>query len=338
MMMSSDDDEADPLLQKTDSAHDEGDDDDEANKEASSSPPQVGQPLALRVKSFKDVEIRIHDASSVAQTKQMIRNALGEEAKDRYLRLICKGRLLAPDSSPLSDFSVRNGDVLHAVLAAAGVRGGQQAALARGISRRYRGTGVGAGGRAVRSSPHSDGEDDDDTNNSSGDEEEGRSMQRERLGFDRLRATGLSRTEIAAIRSYFSRNVDRFMQSHPEIAAEAASGETDPRRRRLLHEDAWMQAQGPTSEFRFNLNQSNPLFRFSTDTPLFRASSIGTDRDFLWGFLLGFFVGFLMLVWVWMPTVPHKQKLGILTGISFQLAMSFLKDSSDAEADFVDGD
>jgi hypothetical protein len=33
-----------------------------------------------------------------------------------------------------------------------------------------------------------------------------------------------------------------------------------------------------------------------------------------------FFVGFIMLVWVWMPTVPHKQKLGILTGISFQLA------------------
>jgi hypothetical protein len=32
-----------------------------------------------------------------------------------------------------------------------------------------------------------------------------------------------------------------------------------------------------------------------------------------------------MLVWVWMPTVPHKQKLGILTGISLQLALSLLK-------------
>jgi hypothetical protein len=103
-----------------------------------------------------------------------------------------------------------------------------------------------------------------------------------------------------------------------------------------------MQAQGPTSEFRFNLNQSNPFLRFNAgdaaSSPLFRATSVGTDRDFLWGFLLGFFVGFLMLVWVWMPTVPHKQKLGILTGISFQLAMNFLKDSADPEADFVDGD
>lgn len=310
MMMASD--EADPLLGKDNEGTGGGVD------------------LALRVKSFKDVEIRINDASSVSQVKQAVRNALGDQANDRYLRLICKGRLLAPDSSVLREFSVRNGDVIHAVLAAAGVRGGQQAALARGVSRRYRGTGVGAGGRVVRSSNTSDDEDDNDE---SGDEEEGGG--RERLGFDRLRSTGLSRSEITAIRSYFSRNVDRFIQAHPDIAAESAQGESDGRRRRLLHEDAWMQAQGPSSEFRFNLNQNNPFMRISNETPFFRATTVGTDRDFLWGFLLGFFVGFLMLVWVWMPTVPHKQKLGILTGISFQLAMNFLKDNSD-EGDFVE--
>jgi hypothetical protein len=55
------------------------------------------------------------------------------------------------------------------------------------------------------------------------------------------------------------------------------------------------------------------------------STSVGTDRDFLWGFMLSFFVGFLMLVWVWMPTVPHKQKLGILTGICLQLALGMLK-------------
>lgn len=284
--------------------------------------------LALRVKSFRDVEIRINDASSVAQVKQAVRNALGEEAKDRYLRLICKGRLLAPDTSSIRDFAVRNGDVLHAVLAAAGVRGGQQAALARGISRRYRGTGVGAGGRAIR--VNHDSEDDDD-HDDSGDEEENR----ERLGFDRLRSTGLSRAEITAIRSYFSRNVDRFIQANPEVAAEHASGEMDARRRRLLHEDAWMQAQGPTSEFRFNLNQNSPFMRFNSEAPLFRSPTVGTDRDFLWGFLLGFFVGFIMLVWVWMPTVPHKQKLGIMTGISFSMALNFMKENSE-DNDFVE--
>mmetsp|Transcript_11650 Transcript_11650/g.16635 ORF Transcript_11650/g.16635 Transcript_11650/m.16635 type:complete len:101 (-) Transcript_11650:3371-3673(-) len=98
-----------------------------------------------------------------------------------------------------------------------------------------------------------------------------------------------------------------------------------------MHEDAWMASQGPTSEFRLNLNQNNPLLRME----LFR-TSIGSDRDFLWGFLLGFCVGFLMLVWVWMPTVPHKQKLGILTGISLQLALALLKKNDDENSNFED--
>lgn len=303
-----------------------------------------GTSLSLRIKSFKDVEIRIHDGSSVAQVKQAVRGALGDQAKDRYLRLICKGRLMAPDTSVLRDFSVHNGDVLHAVLAAAGVGGGHQAALARGnVSRRYRGTGVGAGGRVVRSDGDASDDDDDDASDASLDEEEGRVTNRnsssgrgnrERLGFDRLRTSGLSRAEVTAIRAYFSRHVDRFLLARPEVAAEAANGETDGRRRRLLHEDAWMQTQGPTSEFRFNLNQNNPLLRLSAGSSVaFRPGTVGTDRDFLWGFLLGFFVGFLMLVYVWVPTVPHKQKLGILAGISFQLALNFLKDSND-ESDF----
>lgn len=55
--------------------------------------------------------------------------------------------------------------------------------------------------------------------------------------------------------------------------------------------------------------------------------SAGTDKDFVWGFILGFFVGFIMLFWVWMPTVPHKQKLGIISGISFQLGLNVLRKS-----------
>ena len=51
----------------------------------------------------------------------------------------------------------------------------------------------------------------------------------------------------------------------------------------------------------------------------------GTDKDFVWGFILGFFVGFIMLFWVWIPTVPHKQKIGIISGISFQLGLNLLR-------------
>ena len=54
-------------------------------------------------------------------------------------------------------------------------------------------------------------------------------------------------------------------------------------------------------------------------------TQIGNDRDFASGFMSGFFVGFFMLVWVWMPTVRHKQKLGILTGITVQLALNMLR-------------
>lgn len=57
----------------------------------------------------------------------------------------------------------------------------------------------------------------------------------------------------------------------------------------------------------------------------------GTEKDFVWGFILGFFVGFIMLFWVWMPTVPHKQKIGIISGICFQLALNLLRKSGQAE-------
>lgn len=53
--------------------------------------------------------------------------------------------------------------------------------------------------------------------------------------------------------------------------------------------------------------------------------SAGTEKDFVWGFLLGFFVGFIMLFWVWMPSVPHRQKIGIILGISAQLGINLLR-------------
>ena len=59
--------------------------------------------------------------------------------------------------------------------------------------------------------------------------------------------------------------------------------------------------------------------------------SAGTDKDFLWGFILGFFVGFIMLFWVWMPTVPHKQKIGIISGVICQLGLNLLRKSGETD-------
>ena len=68
-----------------------------------------------------NVEILVTPHSTVANVKSVVRKTL-EASENRYLRLIYKGRLLAPDTARVKDYNVQNGDVVHAVLAAAGVR------------------------------------------------------------------------------------------------------------------------------------------------------------------------------------------------------------------------
>ena len=300
------------------------------------------------------------------------------------------------------------------------------------------------------------------------------------LSLFSLIKTGMSREEITAIRLYFARSIDRYIErrrtmirasrllrdsspstitnseggggisspstttssgdeetgrllpSAPVVTASTiASGSADitttttnssnntnnvddeeilTDRRRM--EDEWMSTQGPYSEFRLNLNTSNPLllaaisggaanvaedvaatmrlnaalgisnsnnnygvgrgglfFRRAAaavnaaavalevddeeeeeeeedDDLMFGGTlnpngtyvpragihpmymgplpSAGTEKDFVWGFILGFFVGFIMLFWVWMPSVTHKQKVGIILGICFQLGMNLI--------------
>eukprot|EP00934_Nitzschia_sp_Nitz4_P006512 Nitzschia sp. Nitz4//scaffold210_size37948//19937//20902//NITZ4_007690-RA/size37948-processed-gene-0.50-mRNA-1//-1//CDS//3329541930//6502//frame0 len=292
----------------------------------------------LRIKSFKDVEISVPAGSVVAHVKQQVRAALGVKEEDRYLRLICKGRLLLPDDHPIQDFNVQNGDVVHAVLAPAS-KGVSESSPNGGVSdtgggassrrRRRNGTVVGPGGRVTRVAASTAGDGDSDA---SSDEELGI---RERRGFDGLRDGGLTRSEISAIRSYFSRQVDRYVEQNPD----GHSDEPDALRRRLLMEEDWMAAQGPTSEFRLNLNQ-NTLVRiapFHRDSRAgenwvaSRSASIGTDWDLMWGFLWGYLFGSIILLFVWRPNVSHKQKIGILAGISFGLALEVFSDGSGTE-------
>jgi DUF2407 C-terminal domain len=260
------------------------------------------------------------------------------------------------------------------------------------------------GGQASSSSPMSSPSSSNTTNRrattTTSSSSSSSSSSSRRRGFDRLRNAGLRRSEVSAVRAYFSRHVDRFVRQHADFATAIANSipDTEPDallRRRHLQEEAWMLAQGPLSEFRINLstvNVFNELQQSSSNNPFINAginnmaaaaaaasgsaglggiagppstlqarqnaaalqqfrqrsaatastssealwraggisAQVGTDKDFLWGFLLGFFVGFFMLVWVWMPTVPHKQKLGILTGISFQLALGMLKQGNNS--------
>lgn len=379
---------------------DDDDDDDDLEQVSIPLPPPGNEKWNLRIKSIKDVTIQVLPTDSIRDVKEAVRRALGTEVTQQrpYTRLVCKGRLLAPDAARLQDLSVvQPDDVVHAVLSASAPKEGPQAALQRGLSgddpatsqttttsssttlpsrrplpherinvstgpsrRAWRGAGINAAGLAVRQTADSD---DDSENNDDDDDDENSVQDVEHavwLGFDRLRRAGLRRADVTALRTYFNRHIDRFVRQNPEQTAFA--NETDARRRRLLQEDLWMAHQGPLSEFRLNLNPNGASNNNnnSSNTPLppgwnaargggglsspseaiWRSggisAQIGTDRDFVWGFLLGFLVGLLMLVWVWLPSVPHKQKLGILTGICFQLAFSMLRTSGGVDEYPVD--
>lgn len=309
--------------------HHESNNNKNSNHDGLSSEPSEDLNLRIRCTSpgsfaSPDYEVATRSTASVCDLKDAVRDGMGPFSRGRYLRLIAGGRLLAPDTAPLSRFKVKDGDCVHAVLAAAGVRGGMQAAMARGLAV--------SDGRTSSTSTSGAGdednvEDDEDDHDGEEDLEEGR----ERLGFDRLRANGLSRDEIGAIRLYFSANVDRFAEERGITVV------NEDRRARLRLEDAWMETQGRRSEFRLNLNSNNALYMaaatngsgvFMDDATMTTRRGlhvVGTDRDFLWGFFLGFFVGYVMLFWVWLPTVPHKQKLGILTGISLNVVKNMVR-------------
>lgn len=292
--------------------------------------------LRLRIKSSRDVEVYACATDTVASLKTAVLLALESPTKPQpYIRLIASGRLLAPDSALLQDFKIQNDGVIHAVVS--NKSGAQAAAASPSVfsSGALRGSGIDPTGRAVRRSDDNVEDDDDEEE----DIERGRARpQRQRLGFDRLRdSVGFRRSEVATIRAYFSRSVDRWIRDNPVAAEEAARGETDLSQRRLLQEEAWMQSQGPASEFRLNMGETMEWPGSIRSDSVWRGSgmsaSVGTDRDFVWGFCMGFFVGLMMLLWVWIPSVSHKKKLGILTGICVQLALGMLEGSEPSGVD-----
>jgi len=328
--------------------------------------------IKIRVKcnnnnTNEDLTITISLTASVDLLKDKIRLSMGSNvSRDQYLRLICSGRLLAPDTIKLSEFQcIKNDCVVHAVLAAPGVRGGQQATLSRERRhpsvRRFRGMGVGSNGLILPRRTDADEDEDEDIE-----------LGGQRLGFDRLRANGLSRSEINALRIYFSSQVDRFIEQRNQLRppqqqqqqqdqnnsnnnsnnSSSSSNENtttnsntdeNPRLQRFRMEDEWMERQGPHSEFHLNVNSNNTINPFllprSSQTLMnnmnmdieptliannYRSGigSLGTDRDLIWGFVLGYTFGFMTMLFLWLPTVPHKQRVGILSGLCFHMAMS----------------
>lgn len=262
--------------------------------------------LRIKTNSHSDITLPTPSNATVKQLKQSIQTSLGHDTLGRYIRLIHSGRLLTPDSSPISKFKLNDGSVIHCVIAEAGVRGGQQALLSdSNNTRRRNGAGINADGTVRRRNDDSDSEEDLE-------------LGTERRGLDRLRSEGYSRSQISTMRIFFNSQIDAFIQRNElqpdDDDDEFDDDDLDPdlraRRRRMRMEELWMDAQGPNSEFRLNLNTSNPLMNrrrryqammnqnnaargpYGAD-PMFSGPR-GTDRDFMWGFTLGYFVGFMV--------------------------------------------
>ena len=95
----------------------------------------------ITVSTLKESILKKHFAAS----------SESNNSNNRYLRLIVRGRMMAPDTSHLDNFSISNNDVIHAVLAKEGARGGQQALMLRRINNNTNSVNrnnIGSGGRS----------------------------------------------------------------------------------------------------------------------------------------------------------------------------------------------
>jgi len=81
----------------------------------------------VTVSKLKEAILTKHFTSSTSSTS----NNSNSNTNNRYLRLIIRGRMMAPDTSTLDKFNIVTNDVIHAVLAKDGTKGGQQARMLR---------------------------------------------------------------------------------------------------------------------------------------------------------------------------------------------------------------
>ncbi|KAL7518981.1 hypothetical protein ACHAWX_003785 [Stephanocyclus meneghinianus] len=205
------------------------------------SPPSSSSSFTLRIKlNSSDYVLRVSGSSTVGTLKRWIlQRHSADAAGDPYLRLIVRGRMMAPDSAALDAFSVSSSDVVHAVLAKEEGRGAQARMLRRinrvsegsarnagveergdgdSIRRLWRRIGIDARGVVLERSGEEESEDSSEEDEETDREDDNRERDgrgrrtRERRGFDRLRSTGMSREEVNTLRLYFARSVDRYIE------------------------------------------------------------------------------------------------------------------------------
>ncbi|DBA04960.1 TPA: hypothetical protein N0F65_006962 [Lagenidium giganteum] len=269
---------------------------------------QDEEKLVLKVKTMteKPLVVEISPSASVAELKDAIKKQINAEGK--FLRLIHQGKMLSDDKEALSSYKVKTDDFIHCAMSAAPPKSVVTQMAAQ----------------------ENDSADREDEN---------------RRGFDRLRDR-LSREEIQALRLYFYPQLSVFITQAERIPGESSEDHI------YRLEEEWMAQQGPQSEFGKHFRHVEvamvwcnaltafcllvalnvlPSARFSAENQMdmvamngsiLAADNEGTGTEFLWGFLMGLLLGVFMLLMLLDRSVPRKQKIGLLLGVSMNFFLS----------------
>uniref|UniRef100_K3WU41 Ubiquitin-like domain-containing protein n=1 Tax=Globisporangium ultimum (strain ATCC 200006 / CBS 805.95 / DAOM BR144) TaxID=431595 RepID=K3WU41_GLOUD len=244
---------------------------------------QQNEKIVVKVKTLSEKPIRIEIHPSASIGELKEIVKKQASAEGKFLRLIHQGKMLSDDKATLNSCKVKSEDFIHCAISAAPPK-------------------------AI-------------VNQMAAESEEAEREDTSRRGFDRLRDR-LSREEIQALRLYFYPQLSLYISQ-----AERIPGESSEDRIYRLEEE-WMDAQGPQSEFSLNVV---PTARIAMDhqidmtgmnNSILAADNEGTGTEFLWGFLMGLLLGVFMLLMLLDRSVPRKQKVGLLLGVSMNFFLS----------------
>ncbi|EME30549.1 hypothetical protein Gasu_22190 isoform 1 [Galdieria sulphuraria] len=126
-------------------------------------------------------------------------------------------------------------------------------------------------------------------------------------GLDRLREAGFTEDEIAVLRRQFARS-QGLNPDHLEETGDLRD-----------LEERWM-ADASTHEITVGDLEGGAF----TDESVFGESE-GTVHDFVFGLLVGFLLGIIVLVFLLDRGLPRKRKLGILAGVVGNLLFGILR-------------
>jgi hypothetical protein len=247
-----------------------------------------------------DISIPIRQSETLKALKTRVKTEL--DCPNKFVRLICGGKLLTPDSASLNKLGIQDGSFIHAVITSQS---------------------------PVQSSPNLPASQPAAVTSST---------PVPLRGFDRLIEIGLTLDEAAALRSSFQQQVDEFAEGHIQRPGEDEHAYRF-RIEELWIQNQGPTSEFTLNLPRSSRSTLSGGFSIPSISTLrtFAESSLtsddlsengGTLREFVWGVLLGSTLGFLMIFCVWDRNISQRQKLGIMVGISIHMFTGYLQNAA----------